>query len=71
MQRHDIILGMRITLSLDDDLIPRVKTYAESRDLSVGKAVSELVWRGLHGRKKVSRTEKGVYRFFVSQAPGR
>jgi len=39
---------MRTTLSLDDDLLPRVKTYAESRDISVGKAVSELVRRGLH-----------------------
>jgi hypothetical protein len=25
-----------------------VKTYAENRDISVGKAVSELVRRGLH-----------------------
>jgi len=39
---------MRTTLSLDDDLIPRVKAYAEGRDLSLGKAVSELVRRGLH-----------------------
>ena len=39
---------MRTTLSLDDDLLPQVKTYAESRDISVGKAVSELVRRGLH-----------------------
>jgi hypothetical protein len=39
---------MRTTLSLDDDLLPHVKTYAENRDLSVGKAVSELVRRGLH-----------------------
>jgi hypothetical protein len=39
---------MRTTLSLDDDLLPRVRTYAESRDISVGKAVSELVRRGLH-----------------------
>jgi len=39
---------MRTTLSLDDDLIPQVKTYAESRDITVGKAVSELVRRGLH-----------------------
>jgi hypothetical protein len=41
-------LDVRTTLSLDDDLIPQVKTYAESRDLSVGKAVSELVRRGLN-----------------------
>ena len=39
---------MRTTLSLDDDLLPSVKTYAQSRDISVGKAVSELVRRGLH-----------------------
>lgn len=39
---------MRTTLSLDDDLLPHVKTYAESRDITVGKAVSELVRRGLH-----------------------
>lgn len=38
---------MRTTLALDDDLVPHVKAYAESRDLSVGKAVSELVRKGL------------------------
>lgn len=45
---HGIILIMRTTLSLDDDVVTRVKVYAESRDLSLGKAVSELVRRGLH-----------------------
>jgi hypothetical protein len=39
---------MRTTLSLDDDVFFSVKTYAASRDISVGKAVSELVRRGLH-----------------------
>lgn len=39
---------MRTTLSLDDDLVSTVKTYAESRDISLGKAVSELVRKGLH-----------------------
>ena len=39
---------MRTTISLDDDLVPHVKTYAENRDISVGKAVSDLVRRGLH-----------------------
>lgn len=38
---------MRTTLSLDDDILESVKTFAESRDLSLGKAVSELVRRGL------------------------
>src|SRR5437016_14621402 len=39
---------MRTTLSLDDDVFRAVKAYAESRDVAIGKAVSELVRRGLH-----------------------
>ena len=38
---------MRTTLSLDDDVLREVKAYAESRDVAIGKAVSELVRRGL------------------------
>ena len=38
---------MRTTLSLDDDVFLEVKAYAESRDVAMGKAVSELVRRGL------------------------
>jgi hypothetical protein len=39
---------MSTTLSLDDDVFQEVKAYAESRDVAIGKAVSELVRRGLH-----------------------
>jgi len=35
------------TLSLDDDVFPLVKRYAEGRSLKLGKAVSELVRKGL------------------------
>jgi hypothetical protein len=35
--------SMRTTLSLDDDVFREVKAYAESRDVAIGKAVSELV----------------------------
>ena len=38
---------MRTTLNLDDDVALRVKEYAESRSLALGKAVSELVRRGI------------------------
>lgn len=38
---------MRTTLSLDDDVLEAAKTYAKSRDVALGKAVSELVRRGL------------------------
>ncbi len=37
---------MRTTLNLDDDVLQKVKDYAESRSLSVGRAVSELVRKG-------------------------
>jgi hypothetical protein len=39
---------MRTTLSLDDDVLHEVKAYAKSRDVALGKAVSDLVRRGLH-----------------------
>jgi len=39
---------MRTTLAIDDDLLTPVKAYAATRDISIGKAVSELVRRGLH-----------------------
>jgi len=38
---------VRTTLSLDDDVLKKVKAYAASRDVSLGKAVSELVRKGL------------------------
>ena len=38
---------MRTTLSLDDDVFQVLKTYAEKRSLAMGKALSELVRRGL------------------------
>ena len=38
---------MRTTLSLDDDVFQEVRTYAKSRDVAIGKAVSDLIRRGL------------------------
>lgn len=37
---------MRTTVTLDDDVVPLVKQYAESRSVGFGKAVSDLVRRG-------------------------
>jgi hypothetical protein len=39
---------MRTTLSLDDDVLREAKAYAQSREIALGKAVSELVRRGLY-----------------------
>jgi hypothetical protein len=39
--------AMRTTINLDEDVLPLLKTYAQSRSVALGKAVSELVRRGL------------------------
>ena len=38
---------MRTTINLDDDVLRDLKEYADSRSVALGKAVSELVRRGL------------------------
>ncbi|HLN03307.1 MAG TPA: hypothetical protein VK335_28705 [Bryobacteraceae bacterium] len=48
---------MRTTLSLDDDAIESVKTYAQNHHLSLGQAASELIRRGSRyqlGTRKVN-----------------
>lgn len=60
----DIIAYMRTTLSLDDDVFQVVKTYAENRSLAMGKALSELVRRGLSAPVK-TRVVNGLVVFDV------
>ncbi len=63
---YDIIVLMRTTLSLDDDVFLVVKTYAEIRSLAMGKAVSELVRRGLSAPVK-TRAVNGLVVFDVPE----
>jgi len=53
---------MRTTLSLDDDVFQLIRRYANSRSLGLGKAVSELVRRGLTAARP-TRTENGLQVF--------
>jgi hypothetical protein len=53
---------MRTTLSLDDEVLRLVKRYAESRSVGLGKAVSELVRRGLTAQRP-TRTVNGLRAF--------
>lgn len=46
---------VRTTLNLDDDVLAEVKDYAENRSQPLGKAVSELVRRGLAARRPTRR----------------
>jgi hypothetical protein len=50
---------MRITLNLDKDVSQGVHNYADSRSLSLGKAVAELVSRGLRAPMR-TRTVNGI-----------
>lgn len=45
---NGIISAMRTTINLDDDVVPAVKQYAESRAVSIGRAVSDLVRKGIN-----------------------
>jgi hypothetical protein len=56
---------MRTTLNLDDDVYQLVRQYAESRSQPLGKAVSELVKRGLNS----SLRTKLVNGFHVLELP--
>ncbi|ACO33292.1 MULTISPECIES: hypothetical protein [Acidobacterium] len=38
---------MRTTLALDDDVFEEVRSYAEARDLPLGRAVTELLRRAM------------------------
>jgi len=57
---------MRTTLSLDDDVFHSVRSYADSRSLPLGKAVSELVRRGLTAARP-TRTVNGLQVFDLPQ----
>ncbi|MGB9071884.1 MAG: hypothetical protein WCC22_04385 [Terriglobales bacterium] len=57
---------MRTTLSLDDDVFQLVKTYAENRSVAMGKALSELVRRGLSAPPK-TRVVNGLVVFDVPE----
>jgi hypothetical protein len=59
-------MSMRTTLSLDDDVFQLVKSYAEHRTLAMGKAVSELVRRGLSAPVK-TRVVNGLVVFDIPE----
>jgi len=53
---------MRTTDNLDDDVVQMVRRYAQSRSLTLGKAVSKLVRKGLAGPVP-TRTVNGIQVF--------
>jgi hypothetical protein len=53
---------MRTTLNLDDDVFQVARVYAQGRSLALGKAVSELVRKGLRAPVG-TRVVNGVHVF--------
>lgn len=53
---------MRTTLNLDDEVFRLARGYARSRSLALGKAVSELVRKGLSAPVR-TRIVNGVHVF--------
>ena len=53
---------MRTTLNLDDDVLALIKAYAKKRTLGLGRAVSELVRRGIRASHP-TRTINGILVF--------
>jgi hypothetical protein len=51
---------MRTTINLDPDVIEIARRYSQGRSLSLGKAVSELVRRGV-ARPLETREENGFH----------
>jgi hypothetical protein len=51
---------MRTTLNLDDDVMERLKEYAEDRSVALGKAASELMRKGLEAPLQ-TRLVNGVH----------
>lgn len=56
---------MRTTLTLDDDLVPLVKRYADDHSIALGKAVSNLVRRALTSPRP-TRDADGIIVFDLS-----
>ncbi len=47
-------------MNLDDDVVPLVKQYAVSRSVALGKAISDLVRRGINA-PLATRVVNGFY----------
>jgi len=58
--------SVRTTVNIDEDVLGVVSRYAESRALSMGAAITELLRRGLESQR-ATRKRNGVHVFLLSQ----
>ena len=57
---------MRTTIKLDDEAEQIVRLYADSRDISVSKAISELVVQAVHPKMRIKYID-GIPVFDIPQ----
>jgi Arc/MetJ family transcription regulator len=60
--------SMRTTISIDDDVLAEAKTYATARQVPLGRAVSDLIRRGLTA-KTPTRVVNGLLVFDPPGSP--
>jgi hypothetical protein len=61
---------MRTTVNIDDDVLELAKNYAQNRSVAIGKALSELVRRGLDAPPK-TRIVNGLVVFDLPKGGAR
>lgn len=49
--------GMRTTANLDDDVLAAARSLARARSISLGKAISELIRRGLERERPLAEED--------------
>lgn len=59
---------MRTTLVIDDDLYAAAKTVAKARDVSIGKALSDLARQGLQAMQRAEDSATDAMPVFRSPA---
>jgi hypothetical protein len=60
---------MRTTLTIDDDVLRLAQALADARNISVGKALSEMARRGMQPRLS-GRSKSGFITFCVNDSVG-
>ena len=55
------MLGMRTTLTLDEDLASRLKDIAHERGIPFKQAVNETLRQGINGRKETVRFQQRTF----------
>jgi hypothetical protein len=60
---------MRTTLTIDDDVLSLAQALADSRNISIGKALSEMARRGMQPRLS-GRSKSGFITFCANDSVG-